>query len=394
MKRTPGAGATAPKRRVVHVVTNLSQGGGVQVVVRRLAAAADPARVEFHAVTARSRSRSESLDGVPIEIHPLDHDRRTYSILDRFRLMAGVARTVRRLRPDVVQLHSGLTWLGALARITSPRTAFVLEVHDAPGSGRHRPRTDRIEGLWVRRLGATVICHTSSVAADIQAHWHPKPGRVVVFPLGVDVERFTPRDASDRAAWRDEHGIDADLPVAAAVGRFVHTKRFCDAIDAVADANERGVDLGLVLVGRGPEDDALAKRIVDRGAQDRIWIIGPRFEGLPRALGSCDLLLSTSEYEGFGLTLVEGMACGLPVVTRSVGGVVDLVEPDRSGLLVPPEGIEPVRDALMALAPDAARRAAMGERGRALAVASFSTTAMASSFLDAYEQAIGGRRGR
>ena len=142
---------------MAHVLGRLSPGGGVQVVVRGLIQHLDPERVESHVITTRPWTERDLLDEVPAQIHPLGYERAGFRVRDRVWLCTAVARRLMKIRPDVVQLHSGIAWMGVLARLVMPRTSFVLEAHDAPGSGRHRRRNDQFEGWCVRRLGMTAV---------------------------------------------------------------------------------------------------------------------------------------------------------------------------------------------------------------------------------------------
>ena len=372
---------------------NLSAGGGVQVVVQTLARQIDPAEVSFHAVTARSRGRSDPAADAPVAIHPLDFDAGRLRIRDRVALMLGVRRTVRRLQPDVVHLHSGLAWMGLAARLTRRPPPFLLEVHDAPRSGRHGRVTDLVEGWWARWLGASVVCHSTSVAAEITRWWKTPADRVRLVALGVDTSRLRPATAEERAGWRADQGISADSVVAIGIGRLVPSKRFADAVQATAVARAAGAPVELVLIGAGdPEAEAALRSVAESSAMaDHVHLIGSTDgEGLVRALGASDLLVSSSAYEGFGLTVAEAMACGLPAVATAVGGVTDLVDDGQTGTLVAVGAPEEMGTAIAALAQDPARRAAFGIAGRERAVEQFSADRLARSFAELYRSLVDG----
>jgi glycosyltransferase involved in cell wall biosynthesis len=100
---------------------------------------------------------------------------------------------------------------------------------------------------------------------------------------------------------------------------------------------------------------------------------------------------STSEYEGFGLTIAEGMACGLAVVAMSVGGIPDLVVDGETGFLVPSGDVDAFAERLSELDADRPRLRALGRGGRARAVELFSLDALAENFTRLYEE-LAGRR--
>ncbi len=371
---------------VVHALGRLSPGGGVQVVVRGLADGLDPQEVELHVVTSRPWRAVDLVDDLALTLHPLDFTGNRLDPLTRLRLMWGTARWTRRLHADVIQVHSGIAWMGLLARILSPRAGFVLEVHDAPGSGRHGRVTDRVEGALVRWAGAMAVCHSHQVESAISELWKVPARSVRRFPLGVDTECFAPIDAAGRRRWRQAHGIADDTTVLVGVGRGAPSKRFDLAIDVAAAARSRGCDVDLVVIGPG-EMPNLRERAQIAGISDHVHLLDSRYgPDLAEAVGSADALISTSEYEGFGLTLVEGMACGLPVLAMRVGGVVDLVEDGVTGHLVPSGDVAAHADRVVELAADPALARSMGAAGRERVLDRFSVGAVARNFTHLYQE--------
>lgn len=362
------------------------------MVVRNLARGIDPARVDLHVVTYRPIVAMDQLDEVPATIHPLGFTGNRLPPRTRLELMVGAARKVRAIRPAVVQVHSGLVWLGLLAWAIRPRTPVVVEVHDAPDSGRHGQATDRFEGWFVRRRGVTAVCHSTAVQSQTEAVWRLDPGTVRRFPLGIDTDAFGPVDEARRVHWRASVGIDPAATVVIAVGRNVPSKRLPLAIDAVASARAAGANVEFVF--SGPDGDGLGEHAAARGIADHVHFLGGSLteEELVLAVGSADILSSTSEYEGFGLTLAEGMACGLAVVAMSVGGVVDLVDDAVTGFLVESGDVDAFAEHLVELDADRDRLRRMGEAGRARAVERFSLHALAENFTQLYEELAGRRR--
>jgi glycosyltransferase involved in cell wall biosynthesis len=205
-----------------------------------------------------------------------------------------------------------------------------------------------------------------------------------MFPLAVDTEVFHPPSTASRRGWRQRLGIDADDFVIMVVGRLVPSKRFRAAVGLAQQLRRRGLRARVVIVGKGPEEDEL--RVMAAADEGCAVFAGALFDtDLAGALGAADVLCSTSEYEGFGLTLVEGMACGLPVVAREVGGVTDIVKPDLTGYLCGGDGESEMLERLTHLALNPDQREAMGLAARAAAMTDFSVSRFVSSFLAVYE---------
>ena len=134
-------------------------------------------------------------------------------------------------------------------------------------------------------------------------------------------------------------------------------------------------DVTLVLLGSGEGQaldatDDLRRRVAERGLERRVVFAG-RSDRVADYLRACELFVFPSLFEALGIALVEAAACGLPAVASRTGGIVDVVDDGRSGLLVPPGDAFALAAALAALAGDAARRAAMGAAARAVALARF-----------------------
>jgi glycosyltransferase involved in cell wall biosynthesis len=385
---------------VAHVLWRLSRSGGVQTVVRRLVDGLDPARVHLTVVSARPSLAEDGLADLPITVDALGHAGSVLRPWDRARLVIGVSRALRKRRPDVVQFHSGTLWLGLLAPIVNRRPGYLVEVHDAPGSGRHSRLTDRFEGVMCRLLRATLVCHSRSVALGIERHWHLRGDRVCVVPLAVDLERFRRvDDAEVRAAGRARLGLHDDAVVFVAVGRLVPSKRVDRAIEAVAAltaaGGNEGAEVQLLVVGDGPERESLMALAATRGMADRVVFTGALdADALAVAVGIGDVAVSTSDYEGFGLTSAEAMAAGLPVVATAVGGVPDVVVDGETGVLVPVDDAVALAGALSRLASDTAARAAFGAAGQARAAAHFSTAAFVEAFGTLYAQVARRRKRR
>ena len=351
-------------------------------MVRRLAAGVDRSRVELHVATMRPNW--DDVDELPMTFHPGRFDGSRYRLRDRIAIVGRMARLARRLRPDVVQLHSGMGWLGLGARVLLPRTPFVVEVHDAPGSGRHGRVSDGYEALLVRMTRAVALCHSTEVESALREVSRLPARSIRRFPLGVDTEQFCPVAAQRRAVWRTEYGIAENSVVAVAVARPARLKRFDLIVEAVAAARSSGAPLELVLVG--PAGDGTLRCDAERfGISPVVHLPGALFDDdLALALGSCDILCSASEYEGFGLTMAEGMSCGLPVVATGVGGVPDVVDDGVSGMLVEVGDVAEFARHLSTLATEPGLRASMGAEGRRQAEGRMSIGALARSFEDLY----------
>ncbi|MCC7494655.1 MAG: glycosyltransferase [Fimbriimonadaceae bacterium] len=186
-------------------------------------------------------------------------------------------------------------------------------------------------------------------------------------PNGRDTAWFRPPIAAERVAARDELG--ATGPVVLYLGRCEERKRvdwLLRAWPAVLTAHPTAQ---LWVVGDGDDRPLLEALVASASLAAQVVLWGTQPD--PRRFyWAADLYAFASRREGMPNSLLEALACGLPCVAADVGGSRDLLAPDR-GLLLPVDAAEAWPAALSALLADPAQRAALGQRGRAAAVAEF-----------------------
>ncbi len=188
------------------------------------------------------------------------------------------------------------------------------------------------------------------------------PGLVHVIPLGVDGEHFRPPETPRPRDPSKERPEGMRLLY---VGPLVGRKGVATLIEALPMMLESSVPVRLLVVGRGPEEPGL-KALADRlGVAGRITFAGYVEEkDLVNKYQESDLFVFLSTREGFGLVLVEAMACGLPIVTTDVPPMPEVV--GDAALLVPPSDPEKLARAVVQIAGDEALRTRLAQEGRRL----------------------------
>jgi glycosyltransferase involved in cell wall biosynthesis len=191
-------------------------------------------------------------------------------------------------------------------------------------------------------------------------------------PYGIDVSDWQV-SPQERASARERFGIGTDEVVAGMAARLIPGKGHHLAIDSVL--RSRSAKLRLLIAGDGELREEIER--LAGAAGERVRLLG-HLQDVHAFLAACDVVLFPtlpSLGEGFGLTALEAMAVGRPVIATSVGALPEVVEHRDTGLVVEPAP-GPVADALDRLAADAALRDRMGTAGRERASERFSLTAM------------------
>ncbi len=158
--------------------------------------------------------------------------------------------------------------------------------------------------------------------------------------------------------------VQKELPLIVAMGRLSRQKNFLLLVEAVCALNRSGrLPVRLALFGEGPERDRLMRSIRKNGQQERIRLMGWTANPF-RYLAGADLFVLSSNWEGLPNTLIEAMACGVPVIsTDCESGPAEILEGGACGRLVPPGDAGALAEAIVEVLTDEATRKALAERG-------------------------------
>jgi glycosyltransferase involved in cell wall biosynthesis len=341
------------------------------------------------AVATRVRAQGERIRDAGIELFPLELARRGKNPLTEFGTVRDIAAIYRAYRPHLVH-HIAMKPI--LYGSTAARWCGVpAVVNELTGMGFLFTSTDVVrrvvrQPMWLAyrtslRTGRTIVQNRDDLALLVRKNIVDPARASIVYGAGVDTTRFAP---SPEAPGDPLVVLPARMLTDKGVGEFVAAGRIL---------RDQGVQVRLALVGT--PDPANPAAIPE--AQLRAWV----GEGVVEWWGWRDDMLAVyaaahvvclpSYREGLPRSLIEGAACGRPIVTTDVPGCREAVVDGTTGLLVPAEDGAALAEAIQRMVSDPALRHRMGAAGRQLALAKFGVDRVVADTLDVYDAALAGR---
>jgi glycosyltransferase involved in cell wall biosynthesis len=304
--------------------------------------------------------------------------------------MAGLIRFINRERIDVIHCEEG-TRSAFYAYLLSRVTSAKCLVHFHLGYGDWMSRLSRFA---IHRADA-IVSVSDWTGRQISQDGVP-PQRIFPVLNGIEISKWDPAGV-DGAAIRREFGIQPRDPLIVQVAQLVDWKRQHLAIEAMPRVLEQYPNARLMLVGteRGgrssvgkPYTAKLERQVAAAGLEERVIFTGQRGD-VREILAAADVFTLSSFGEPCGLVFLEAMAMGNPVVSVRAGGIPELVDEGKTGLLGDPDDAEQLAANLLALIDDPERRRRMGEDGRQRVLDHFSAQRMADDVESVYRFVVG-----
>jgi glycosyltransferase involved in cell wall biosynthesis len=305
-----------------------------------------------------------------------------------------LARILRREPFDVIQTHTSVA--GALGRVAArmfTRTPVVHMLH-AFAMHRYRPGMSRRAALLAeRRLDRWTDWYIAGSLAMVHRGLSQRiftADKVVLISNGVELTQF-PGDAGSESTPSEVTlpGRRQAQVTVGFLGRLEEEKGGADLIRAAAIVRQQNQHVRFRIAGDGtlrPQLERLAARLQ---LADTIEFVGWNRDSVG-FLKQIDILAMPSLWEAFGLSAAEAMALGKPVIASRIGGLPEVVEEGRTGILVPPADPAALARAIVELAADPARRRALGMYGRARVEQFFTLDRMVSRHEEFYASLLGG----
>ncbi len=233
------------------------------------------------------------------------------------------------------------------------------------------------------RKNVSAIIAISEGVRDVLVKGGVEPGQIEVIPSGIDFspyEKATPSDYLHR-----ELSFTRDDFLVGIVAHLADHKGHKYLIEAMKIIRDQSPRIKLVIVGEGPLHMELNSQARESGLTDIVFFLGFR-EDVPQILASLNVFVLSSYLEGLGSSILDAMACRLPVVATKVGGIPEVVIHGETGFIVPPRNPASLAKAILRLYEDRGLASRMGQRGYELVHQRFSAEAMAEKIIEVYEK--------
>ena len=337
---------------------------------------ADGLRERGHSVTLlchpRGRLKREA------ELRGLTVDPVTARSQADLRAAVHLAIRLRRMRPDILHLQTSKEYISGAIAARLARVRVVV-------ASRHMllPVKPIIKSLF-RSLDAVVVL--SRAVRDNLIRFGVSEAKVKVIYAGIDTDEFTRagEDGSGPAA-REALGVPPDRLLVGMAGRLVHGKGHACLLDATALLARQRVPVTLALAGEGPLRGEIEARTRALGIAGQVIFAGFH-TNVPAFMAALDVFVMASTCEDvMPLVLMEAMATGCPVVATRVGGVLEIIDPEYTGLVAPPGDAGALADALLRLQADPCLRAQLGAAGRTEVLRRFTLARMVAETEEMYQ---------
>jgi glycosyltransferase involved in cell wall biosynthesis len=360
--------------RVLYMIGFLSQTGGAERFVLGLATNLPRDRFEPWVCAPRGAEPAVAAELAAAGIPLVTLGRRAKWDVHRW---VGLPKLLRREHFDILHTHMfGSNLWGSLAG-RACRVPVVI-AHEHTWSYQGNPLRAWLDGHVIGQLATRFVAVSSSDADRMVTIEGVPAGKVTVIPTA-----YIPREQTQRGDLRAELGLAPDTPLFGSAAVMRPQKALHVLVQAHARLRALVPDAHLVLAGDGPCQAELERLVADLGLQDSTHFLGRRND-VDAIIQALDVGAMSSDFEGTPLFALECMRNRTPLVATAVGGLLDIIEADRTGVLVPPRHPEELAAAIARLLLDPERRSRLAAAA-ADKLDMYTVDAIVARFADLYQ---------
>jgi len=295
-------------------------------------------------------------------------------------------RVIRRLSPDIIHTHSFQPGLwGRIFRIGT-KARIVSTIHSPYPYFSEKSPLKRIkafaETLSMNLANSRTICISDAVRQHVEKCTGIRSELLTVIRNGIERQSPGP-DPTSLAETRREITSDDSARIIMTIGRLDKEKGLDVLLTAFSNLLKRARGIALAIIGGGPLEKTLKEQAIDLGIEKHVYFLGFKPD-VRRYLAVSDLYVSAARYEGLGMSLIEALAAGISVVATRVDGIPEVIEHERTGILVEPDNPEMLADAMLKLLNCESTRNRFRENGLKRVAEHFEISGVVDRYEDLY----------
>ena len=275
--------------------------------------------------------------------------KRDIKLKDDIKSVFNIRKCIRKITPDIVYMHSSKA--GALGRIAMTFNFKIKKIYNSHGWYFNAEISDKKKKLYT--IIEKILAYKTDVIVNISKSEYEsalekkiaKKEKLVLIDNGIDFKKFENVDLY-REHIRNNYNISNDCVVIGVVGRLTDQKDPMASISAFKIVKEKYENCKLMFVGSGE----LEKHVIDYAKEHNLEkdiIITGWVSNVEKYISAFDIAILPSKWEGFGLVIVEYMACKKPIVATKVGGIENIICDKEKGILIEKENYIQLKDSLI-----------------------------------------------
>lgn len=385
--------------KVAHIITRMIIGGAQQNTLYTVEDQHQIYQDEVSLMTGPTTGPEGTLipqaeqGGFDLRIVP--HLTRSISPLNEWRAYRELIAELQDFQPELVHTHSSKAGILGRAAAWKLKVPVVHTIHGAAfhfGQSPLQYRAYIAAEKWAAQRCDRIISVCDAMTDQYVAAGITTKDRCDTVYSGMDVEPFLtpPRPPAE---VRQELGVEPHHIVIGKVARLFHLKGHKYLIEAAKQVIESQPEVRFLLVGDGILRAEFEQRIAELEMSEHFIFVGlvPP-ERVPELIHAMDIVVHTSVWEGLARVLPQGLIAGKPVVSYDVDGAREVVIPEQTGYLLPPESIEPLSNALIELVADPEKRKRFGTTGRERFTDQFRHETMTRQLREIYQRVLDQRK--
>ncbi len=317
--------------RILHIINKLDI-GGAEVMILDILKYANRDEFDYHILLPYGKGELDNrAKSYGINLHYLDADKSS----GKMKLLKQGVDKIRELKPDLIHTHTRFSDLiGLYGGKRAGVKTRIITIHAA---GLYfldsMPLHEGIIEYFVVRYASHFVVISKGVGEYIQKFGNVNPNYITLIYNGIDPERVCPERTTNRDAVRQKLGISKDEFVIVSMGRLIHEKGFDILLDEFKTYRDKTGNGKLIIIGDGKESGKLKEKASKLNMAEHVIFTG-KISNPSELMRTSDCFVLASRKEGFGITILEAMANGIPVIASDTGGIPEIIRDGENGILV------------------------------------------------------------